>query len=184
LGLAICKTLLGEFGGGLSVESEAGKGTRFVVRLPVKRSAPRPIEAAPVVKALPRGTGVRGRVLVVDDEERIRKVMVRLLKPEHEVVTVASGRDAQELLARDQGFDVILCDLMMPEMSGTDLHAWLAVHEPALARRTVFVSGGAFTAGATDYLASVANLHIEKPFDMNTMRELVSDLVAEGRSAK
>jgi len=97
-------------------------------------------------------------------------------------VAVASGREGQALLEKDPAFDVILCDLMMPEMTGMDLHAWLATRDPALARRVVFMSGGAFTPRAADYVASVGNLQLEKPFDPAALRQAVSRLVAAARA--
>jgi len=128
----------------------------------------------------------RGRILVVDDEAGIRGSLARLLGRDHEVVTAASGREAQELLAQDRLFDLVLCDLMMPRMSGIELHAWLSDEDPALARRLVFVTGGAFTPGAAAYLDKVSNLRVEKPFDPKSLKELAIELVraakAEGES--
>ena len=183
LGLAICKTLIGEFGGDLRVESELGKGTRFVVRLPVRDGEPDDLEDPSPAAQAPRGPSVRGRVLVVDDEASIRAVVSRLLRADHEVVTAASGREAQALLSKDGGFDLILCDLMMPELSGMELHAWLATHDPALAKKMVFVSGGAFTPRASEYLARLENLQLAKPFDQDKLRQLAGELVAKARGA-
>jgi PAS domain S-box-containing protein len=170
LGLSISKAIVAEFGGDLRVESEVGKGTRFVVRLPVRPEA----QLAAAAAARPAGPVVRGRVLVVDDEEQIRKVLQRTLGLRHAVVTAASGREAQALLENDQAFDLILLDLMMPEVTGMELHAWLTARAPALARKVVFISGGAFTDSAADYLASVGNLRLEKPFERDTLEQVVA----------
>lgn len=62
---------------------------------------------------------IRGRVFIVDDEEGIREGIVRMLR-KHETVQAATGVDARELLERDQDFDLILCDMMMPDVSGMD----------------------------------------------------------------
>ena len=75
-------------------------------------------------------------------------------------------------------FDVILCDLMMPQMTGMELHAWLTGHAPALARRVVFVSGGAFTPNASAYLESVDNLELGKPVEPTELRMVVAKFVA------
>ncbi|MBL0278306.1 MAG: PAS domain S-box protein [Anaeromyxobacter sp.] len=183
LGLAISRNIVSGFGGDLRVESQVGQGARFVVRLPACPAPPAgpPGAAAP---ERPARQPVRGRILVVDDEEQVRRVLVRLLGSQHEVVAVASGREGQVLLERDRGFDVILCDLMMPELTGMDLHAWLVDLAPALASRVVFMSGGAFTPRASDYMTSVGNLQIEKPFDPATLREVVLRLVAEARGGR
>ncbi len=177
LGLAICRTLLAEVGGELRVESELGRGTRVVVRLPVVRTDAGTQAAAPAAKPPSILPPARGRVLVVDDEEHIRSVMQRMLRRAHDVVTVASGREAQALLEQDAAFDVVLCDLMMPELSGPELHAWLAARHPALARRVVFVSGGAFTPEASEYLESVENRQLGKPFEVRELQSLVAEMV-------
>jgi len=182
LGLAISKNIVTELGGDIRVESEVGKGARFIVRLPAAAAMPArsPEAAAPVKVAEPP---LRGRILVVDDEEQVRRVLVRLLGPPHEVVAVASGREAKALLEQDPAFDLVLCDLMMPEMTGMDLHAWLVAQGSPLARRVVFMSGGAFTPRATEYLEGVANQRIEKPFGSAALRAIVAGLVAEARAA-
>jgi PAS domain S-box-containing protein len=182
LGLAICRTLLAEFGGDLRIESELGRGTRAIVSLPVGL-APAVDEAAlAAAKAESDRPVARGRVLVVDDEEHIRSVLQRMLRAEHEVVAVASGREAQALLQRDAAFDVVLCDLMMPDLAGTELHAWMVGHEPALAKKVVFVSGGAFTPEVSEYLASVDCLQVPKPFEYDALRTLVRVLVGRARA--
>ncbi len=173
LGLTICKSLVTAFGGDIWVTSEVGVGSCFTVRLPVKRGVSRHDVAAVHAPAL----GVRGRILVVDDEPMIQKTLQRLLADSHEVVTAASGVEARTILERDQAFDVILCDLMMPELTGMDVHAWLAAHHPALSERLVFVTGGIFTPRAAEYLASVNNLRVHKPFDIDGLERLIADLV-------
>jgi PAS domain S-box-containing protein len=184
LGLAICRSLLSEFGGEISAQSRPREGARFLVRLPVA-SATRAPESrppvAPVAIAAPTPDATparRGRVLVVDDEPYVAKSLVRILRRAHDVETVASGREAMALLAHDRNFDVVLTDLMMPEVSGMALHTWLAEAEPELARRLLFMTGGAFTADASEYLARAGNMVIEKPFDAPLVNRLVAERVA------
>lgn len=180
LGLAICKSIMTELGGDLQVESQPGQGTRFVARLSLTPPAkPAALRAAlsPVEAPL---TG--GRILVVDDEPSIRRMMQRLLGRDHEVIAVASGLEARKLLERDDAFDIILCDLMMPEMTGVELHEWLAGHLPSLARRMVFVSGGAFTHHASSYLESLDNLELAKPFAPAELQQLVNSMLKARRS--
>ncbi|MDD5307005.1 MAG: response regulator [Deltaproteobacteria bacterium] len=131
-----------------------------------------------VVSDRPRAPVARGRILVVDDEELIRRTMVRLFGREHEVICADSGQAGRAILEQDPSFDVILCDLMMPEMTGMDLHAWLAKYDPALAARIVFMTGGAFTPRASAYLAGSSNPKIGKPFDPADVKKLVSKLIA------
>ena len=178
LGLAISKGIVEGYGGRIYVESEVGRGTRVVVGLPVGKAtgraeaAPSPCPAAP--------SDAPGRVLVIDDEPGIRGAMVRMLRG-YDVVEAASGEDAQRVLEADQAFDLILCDVMMPSMSGVELHAWLEATNPALASQLVFVTGGAFTPKAREHLNRVGNLRLEKPFDVGAFKTLVGEQVKASR---
>jgi PAS domain S-box-containing protein len=183
LGLSISKNILHEFDGEISFTSEVGKGTRFLVRLPRLRSDWQAVEsAAPPAPAI-HGT-TRGRILVVDDEEAIRSIIVRMIERDHEVVTAASGEEGKALLEKDRNFDLIFCDLMMPRISGMELHAWLAERDADLADQVVFITGGAFTPGATAYLAKVGNLRVDKPFDIRAFGKMTDELVLAAKAKR
>ena len=181
LGLSICKKIVSECGGEISVSSVRGEGTRFVVRLP--RASRRPEDSSGKTEVSPKAP-VRGRVLVVDDEPSVRRILQRLLGKHHVVIAVESGEAARALVETDRDFDVILCDVMMSGGSGMEFHRWLREVDEPLARRVVFMSGGAFTPGARDYLGGIENRRIEKPFDMDKLRTLVSELVAAARGVR
>ena len=170
LGLAICHRLVTDIGGELTVQSEVGKGTTFRVALPVADEPERKV--APPVEPVP-GTGRRGRILVVDDEELVLHSVQRMLFKEHDVVAVSAATEALALCARGEAFDVILCDLMMPDMTGMDFHRWLSGVAPQLATRLIFMTGGAFTAKAQQFLAETPNEHIEKPFHPANLRAII-----------
>ena len=123
----------------------------------------------------------RGRVLIIDDEPLIGTTLKVLLGEEHDVVVATNGKQAQQLLAEDADFDVILCDLMMPGVSGMDLHAWLVQRSPVAARRMVFMTGGAFTERARKWISEVPNPRLEKPFDPPELVRLMRDWIAEAR---
>jgi len=94
---------------------------------------------------------------------------------------VVSCRRASDALARIQGgerFDAILCDVMMPEMTGIELHEELKSLAPDQAKRMVFVTGGAFTQAARTFLASVPNPCVHKPVDAQSLRDAVLKVVA------
>jgi CheY-like chemotaxis protein len=115
-------------------------------------------------------------VLVIDDEEGIRDIMVHMLSA-HRTVQAASGEEAKKLLEVDQKFDLILCDVMMPGLSGMDLHQWLATDNPSLAERFIFITGGAFTPRTRKYLNQVDNLRLEKPFNIANFKKIVNDQI-------
>jgi two-component system cell cycle sensor histidine kinase/response regulator CckA len=180
LGLSISRNIVTAFGGEISFSSEPGKGTRFLIRLPRLPEDSQASDASTQADAPPRSTP-RGRILVVDDEQGIRAIIARMLGRKHEVVTAASGEEAEAILEKDRRFDLIYCDLMMPRISGMELHAWLAERDAGLAAQLVFMTGGAFTPGASAYLARVGNLRVEKPFDTVVFRELTDELVLAAR---
>jgi len=179
LGLSICRNIINEFGGEIHVESEVDKGTRVVVRLPrwtdatALRSAP-PAETVALVS-------LHGRILIIDDEAPLRVVMQRLLVA-HEVVSAASGQEALAILKQDRAFDLILCDLMMPGVTGMDVHHWLVEHDPVLAARVVFITGGAFGPVAADYVSDAGNLKFEKPFARDEFEDMVSGRIRAVKS--
>lgn len=118
----------------------------------------------------------RTRVLVVDDEPLLGTTLRVTLEDAHDVVVVQSGEAARALLEEDRAFDVILCDLMMPRTSGMDLFAWLEGEHAELAKRMVFMTGGAYTARAQDFLEAVPNRRIDKPFEVGELVELIADV--------
>jgi CheY-like chemotaxis protein len=117
----------------------------------------------------------RGRIVVVDDDALVRRAVQRSLASEHDVTAVSSALEVLERIASGERFDVIVCDLMMPSMTGMDLHAELSKIAPELADRMVFLTGGAFTARARDFLDRVPNLRLEKPFKAVSFRALLRD---------
>jgi PAS domain S-box-containing protein len=169
LGLSICHGIITALGGEISVESQPGKGT--VVRitlLPAPVEEVKPEEPRAVVASVAK----RGRVLVVDDDARVGTTLGRVLK-DHDVTVLTDARDARDRITAGERYDLILCDLMMPLMNGMDFHAELARSIPEQAARMIFVTGGAFTQGATDFLHEVPNERLEKPFDATSVRALV-----------
>jgi CheY-like chemotaxis protein len=169
LGLAICHGVITSLGGKLTVESEVGKGSCFRVELPLARRATLPA-TTPSVRA---PMGKRGRVLVIDDEPIICFTVERLLSADHEVTALTSAAVACDRIAQGERFDVILCDLMMPDMDGADLYDALSNIAVDQAKRMVFVTGGAFTPRGQDFLAKVGNPRVEKPFDVEALQTLI-----------
>jgi CheY-like chemotaxis protein len=90
---------------------------------------------------------------------------------------VTSAREALQLLADGARYDVILSDLMMPEMSGMQLFDELARAHPEMIERVVFMTGGAFTSSAHTFLDRVTNPCLEKPFTAAAVRDAIQRLV-------
>ena len=173
LGLPISKSIVEGYKGTIQVSSEVGKGTSFIIRLPVWQEEAAVLETPSEATVAPC---VKGRILIVDDEAGIRSAMARMLR-DHETVQAANGAEAIAILEEDPSFDLVLCDMMMPEISGMNLHAWLAERQPQLAKQVIFITGGAFTPRARDYLSKVDNIRLEKPFDMANFKKIVGDRI-------
>jgi PAS domain S-box-containing protein len=177
LGLSICRNIVTGLGGEISAERRAGGGTTMRVALPPAPEAAR--EASPPVRAV-GAPGRRGRVLVVDDEPVVATAIRRVLSPEHEVVTYTHAEDALAAITGGERFDAILCDLMMPNMTGMDLHASLERVAAEQAGRMIVLTGGAFTDRAREFLERVPLPRCEKPFDTQRLREMVRAVVGPG----
>jgi signal transduction histidine kinase len=177
LGLAICHRIVTGLGGTIGVGSQPGQGTSFKVTLPIRPGPRDRTGTNPALPVVPSGQRVRGKILVIDDEPMINSILRRMLGRDHEVSTATSVREALDRLKVGERFDLILCDLMMPEMTGMDLHTELLRSDPPLAERLVFMTGGAFTPASREFLDRVLNARIEKPFDVPSLRSLIQSLL-------
>jgi PAS domain S-box-containing protein len=177
LGLFVCQNIVTAAGGQISVESAPGRGSTFRVTLPTGDAAfSRPQRAGPSAAPAPGSTA---RILVVDDEPMIASAMRRALAG-YTLVTETSARAALGRIERGERFDLILCDLMMPDMSGIEFHEALAARFPEEAQRIVFLTGGAFTPATQSFLARVGNRRLDKPFELHSLRALIEDHLAAG----
>ena len=175
LGLAICHQLIQAIGGNIDVETMVGQGTTFVITLPAMtaehdtRSVTQPV--ATVAKR-------RGRVLIIDDDALITATLRRGLSSEHDIVALIDPREAARRILGGERFDMILCDLMMPTGTGMDLYDELIEVAPDQAANIVFITGGAFTPRAREFLDAVPNPRLDKPFSLHNLRAMINDRLA------
>lgn len=176
LGLTICRRIIQNLGGELEVVSTLGEGTVVTIDLQVD------LASKPNVHVRRRALTPdhAAKVLIIDDEARVGASLARLLRG-HDCTVVASGAKGLELMAQ-QSFDIVFCDLMMPEMTGMDVYESLRERGAGEEQVLVFVTGGAFTARARTFVSSCSNTIIEKPFDATLVRELTRDHI--GRPAQ
>ena len=159
LGLAVSRTIVHALGGTLTVESEAGAGASFHIDLPMALDSSEASDAPAAVTT----TGPM-RVLIVDDDVSVLTTLRRVLAREYDVTAESDPLAALALLRAGREFDVIFCDLMMPHVTGRELHETMLAERPELASRFVFVTGGATTTAARIFLSQQSNEVIEKPF--------------------
>jgi nitrogen-specific signal transduction histidine kinase/ActR/RegA family two-component response regulator len=170
LGLSVCKGIVESLDGELTVKSERGVGSTFRVHLPAAASEP--------VKQVTRTEAprLRGRVLVVDDDEIVAKSVARMLAATHEVQVVNDARKALAMLLQGSMFDVVVCDLLMPHLSGIEVYRRLLEARPEQAERVVFMSG-AFTAEASEFLERVSNPRLPKPPSLAELERCVQTIL-------
>jgi PAS domain S-box-containing protein len=199
LGLSISRDIVTAHGGQIAVTNGAARarddrepgaadagraggaaGASFTVTLPqaTEQALPRSSRnlmavAAPVERA---------RVLVIDDEPSIVSLVAAILSETYDLEVARSGVEAQKKLESDQRFDLILCDVMMPQLCGAELRAWLERAAPELATRMLFMSGGDLT--STGELADLApDRFLAKPFTRSELESRVAKTLAKLRTA-
>jgi CheY-like chemotaxis protein len=170
LGLSICYNLVKAAEGRLEVESKEGVGSTFKVRLPIAKEGALPKGDA-ALDAPRNKPGVR-RALVIDDDLFVARSLQRILSPPHDVSIAISAVEALRLLA-NESFDAVFCDVMMPGTSGLDVYDAVAAYKPDLARRFVFITGGAFSSDTHARLAASGRPCLVKPFEAAQVREIL-----------
>jgi CheY-like chemotaxis protein len=173
LGLFVCHGIVEALGGEIAVDSAPGRGTSVRVRFP--RAAP--AADAPAPRALAPATS-RARILVVDDEPMVCELVRAILGAESSVDVTSSAAEALERLRGAEPYDLVLCDLMMPEMTGAELCRRVEAERPGAARRIVFMTGGAVSETLDSYLEESSRPQLDKPFTPDELRAFVRQQLA------
>ena len=183
LGLSICHGIINEHGGHIWAESQPHQGTRLIIELPA--SAPKnPAIAASGEDKL--STGAPGQdtnsqpaqaILVIDDETYVLEVVQRVLVAGGYHVELANnGLKALDLLGRRE-FQLIICDMRMPEISGPQLYQAVQTHYPKMIRRLVFSTGDSASAETAEFLRQTGAACLEKPFDLKELLGWVQNVL-------
>jgi signal transduction histidine kinase/ActR/RegA family two-component response regulator len=178
LGLPISLDIVRRAGGDLSAESEPGRGALFRVRLPAAIGVPQvKTRSVASLKAIQRR-----RVLAIDDEALLLKAFQRMLSTHHDIETKLGAREALRGFGQDRNFDIVLCDLQMPDMSGVELYTAVKQQWPELAERFIFITGGAFSPEARRFMEDPSITCINKPFQLRELLELIEARAGEGQA--
>ncbi len=168
LGLAISREIAEQHGGQLAIDSNYKRGARFRLSLPKGSeddlAAPKKDSAQPS-RAL--------RILYVDDDQAIQVLASRSLGKTHALTVVGDGAEAKEQLQASQDFDVIVLDLQLPKISGSEFYAWLERNHPHLTERVLIMSGGPTSAHAADFLADHVSQTLSKPASLEDIEQAI-----------
>ncbi len=174
LGLPICKGIIEGHGGTISVENQLRQGAMFRIKLP--------LVAVPVGGlATPRSENllpVKDKtILIIDDEPGIVSALAYLLRRDgYHVDTAGNGRLAWEKL-QQRTYDLILCDLRMPELDGPGLYRKIEAHLPHLLRCMIFLTGDTLSPEAREFLEKAGISRLNKPFRAAEVRRAVQQAV-------
>lgn len=172
LGLSICQSIVQAHGGTIRAGTAQSGGASFLVELPL-RIGPWPANQAAPPAARPRPYGAS--VLLVEDDPSVVDVVLRALANANQVVVASQGVEALRLAA-ERDFDLLLCDLRMPEMGGLELYDRLAVAHPALAGRVLFISGDTNSPTTRTALAATGRPLLAKPFTPDELYAAMAEI--------
>lgn len=186
LGLSISREIIERSGGRLYVESpvpgtDPPSGSRFIVEL---AASSEPISSVPPIPTWPpRSIGGPARVLIVDDEALLARALSTEIGRVHDVRAAAHATEALEILG-NTSFDVILCDVRMPGLSGAALYEMVRRDRPHVAIRFVFMTGVGFGADFDRSLSESGRPILEKPFSVEDALNIIRKVVSKHGRAK
>jgi two-component system NtrC family sensor kinase len=165
LGLSISQGIVKEHGGRITLETPSGGGATFTVELPLPAEAAR-AESTP----LPATEAPQLSILVVDDEPHILHYMRATLESWGHIVEVASDGTYALERALAGTFDVIICDLRMPHLSGREMYTKLVRQDPRVAERIIFATGDTIRGDTLQFLERLGRPYLRKPFTLAELR--------------
>jgi two-component system, NtrC family, sensor kinase len=169
LGLALCRDIVTRHGGSIDVRSTFGEGTTFIVRLPRAGQAQASLD--------------RPHVLVIDDDPRIAEAIRRMLADAYQVTSVCTGHEALAQIGGERAIDVVLCDVVIPDLNGVDLYDEIRRLAPALAARFIFVTGWTGDPLVRDLLASTGCPVVTKPFEGSALTRTIEGALRSVQSS-
>lgn len=167
IGLCVARNLITQRGGTIGVESQPGKGTKFIIRLPVAE----PAVAVPKPARTVRNQNQSLSVLVVDDERHVAQVVKAFLEDAgHQVTVCQDGHEALKAFGQ-QDFDLAVVDLGMPGMDGWEVCRWLNRRAPSF---PILIATGwdVFEDDAPHHGVSIQGV-LQKPFSIERLRQAV-----------
>ena len=170
LGLWVCHQIVTAAGGTIEIEATTSPGT--TVRIALLVGVPSPDHISDQVPPLKKA-----RILVVDDDPIVGRAVEKLVRDRHDVIVVVDPLVALARVEAGDRFDVILSDVMMPELDGAALHGKLSEIAPEQAARMIFMSGGAFTGQTRQFFESPERVRLDKPFTREDLDRVLAQVL-------
>ncbi len=177
LGLSVCHGIVSEHEGYIWVEDSPGGGATFVVELPVLTPLSLETDVVMPQMRLAAADSANTHILIIDDEQSISLILARILRRQGYSVDIA--HDGQMALAymSEKSYHLILCDLWMPGMSGTDFYQMMVQRYPQMAHRVIFTTGDTINGATSTYLNERGLLYLTKPFELDDLLKVVAQHV-------
>lgn len=172
LGLSICHGIISEHGGQIWAESRPGDGATFIIELPIVQIESVSNSGSPPISDS-QDSKPKARLLLVDDEPILLDVMARALKRRGLYVDKATSGEQALLLISQSYFDLIICDIRLPDLSGPEIYRQALLSRPELASKFLFTTGDIANAQTRRFIESNQIAYITKPFDLNALIERV-----------
>jgi len=177
LGLSLALGIITEHGGRMTAANVQGSGARFVISLPVGKQVDGATLSVPETSSSVQGA----RILIIDDEENLRRILRDVLtRSGHQVDEAATGREAIARLEQ-QDYDFIALDLRLPDMHGSRVWRRILDRSPETASRVVFITGDTMSAEAQTFLEETRRPVLRKPFTVDMIQKTVAVVLSQPR---
>jgi two-component system NtrC family sensor kinase len=176
LGLSLCQSVIEAHGGAIRLSSEVGQGTTMHIALPV--ASPAEVQTPELSGAAhaPEATR-RGCILLIDDEATVRRALRRLLEHSgHDIVLAANGHEGLAAL-QGRAYDIILCDIRMPDLDGPGFYRKVTHVYPHLVSRLIFLTGDVLSPEVQAFFDQVDCPRLVKPFRAREVRRLIQQML-------
>jgi len=176
LGLSISYGIIKEHGGKIYALSESNKGATFVIELPIVEAHLSEVEKEKVSNVMT--SNLQATILVIDDEQNILDLLYDFLRKKgHQVDTANSGQEALRKL-KIGTYDLIICDLKMPKLSGQQLYGEIKRIKPELLSKIIFITGDTVSPQTESFMKLTGKRVITKPFDLDWLSSFILDFLA------
>jgi CheY-like chemotaxis protein len=178
LGLSLSRSIVLEHGGTLNVESVSGHGATFVVEIPIIESQPFDVVISTLAAKEEPAAIKKGKILVVDDEPGVRALLEKVLTQSgHSVDTIGDASEALDKLGAGVIYDVILIDVRMPGMNGTEMYSRILEKMPEMKNKIIFITGDVMGADIKVFLTQNKLPYLAKPFDIELLKKQIDVII-------